>query len=393
MAEAIYYSARNHYSGDIIIAGFEKEAKSDNHIYAETIPLINEKIEEAGIKPYKSIMRTMQNQDSFIHYNGSAAPIKYLVGIDWDAERDYFESMDFVEGEASSDFDDNTIIISAPVALWLGAHPGDIVLLETETNYGQKNTAFFTIGGVIDDSSMFGYFKVFAPRKTINRIINFAPDDCSTIGLFFNNTKDIESNREKLQNLLSGVIPLRPLVYDREGFEREQDWKWSGVMFFLLTVSVYVSEVTQILQALNILSYFLYVMMLLIIMISAGVTYRLILHERIKEIGVMRAIGFYENDIRRILVFESFILATVSLAAGFCLALLINWIVSYLTFSWIPGFGIFLKNGRLLALYAPAATAINIASIYAILFIAVYAPAFRSSRCPLPEMLSGGFKE
>ncbi|MDR1363031.1 MAG: FtsX-like permease family protein [Spirochaetaceae bacterium] len=393
MAEALYYSARNHYSGDIIIAGFEKEMKSDNHIYAETIPLIQEKIKETGIKPDKEIMRTMQNQDSFIHYNGAAAPLKYVVGVDWEAERDYFDTLNFVEGEASADLNDETIIISLPIAAQLGARLGDIVLLETETLYGQKNTNFFTIGGIIDDRSIFGYFKVFAPRRAINNIIGFAPDDCSTIGLFFDDTKEVETKREKLQKALSGVIPLRPLVYDRDEFDHEQDWNWSGVMFFLLTIPVYISEVSQMLQALNILSYFLYVMTLLIILVSAGVTYRLILHERIKEIGAMRAIGFYEKDIRRVLVIETFILASVSLITGFCFTLILNGIVSCLPFSWFPGFDIFLKNGKLLALYDPAATGINIAAIYVILFVAVYMPAFRSSRSLLPEMLSGGFKE
>ncbi|MDR1148004.1 MAG: FtsX-like permease family protein [Spirochaetaceae bacterium] len=389
MSDAVYYSARNHYSGDIIIAGFEKEMDADNHIYAESIPLIQEKIEKTGIKPQKEVMRTMQNQDSFIHYNGGAVPVKYVSGVDWEAERDYFDTLNFTEGP-SSDFGGDTIIISAPIALLLGARLGDLVLLETETLYGQKNTAFFTIGGIIDDRSIFGYFKIFAARRAINNLIGFAPDDCSTIGLFFDeDTESIENKREKLQKALTGVVPLRPLVYDRDGFDREQDWRWSGVMFFLLTASVYLSDVSQILQALNILSYFLYIMMLLIILVSAGVTYRLILHERTREIGAMRAIGFYENDIRRVLLLEAFILASVSLVTGFCFTLFINWIVSCLPFSWFPGFDIFLKNGRLLALYNPAAMAINIAAIYVILSIAVYAPAFRSSRSPLPDMLSG----
>jgi ABC-type lipoprotein release transport system permease subunit len=393
MSDAIYYSAQNHYSGDIIIAGFEKETKSDNHIYAETIPLIHEKIEESGIKPDKKILRTMQNQDSFLYYNGSDVPVKYVAGVDWDAEMDYFNSLNFVEGFPSPDFNDDTILISAPVASFLGARLGDIVLLETETKHGQKNTVYLTIGGIIDDRSFFGYYKTFVSRQTINNVIGFDLGDCSTIGLFFSDRSSIENKREKLQRLLSEILPLRPLVYDRSDFNREQDWNWNGIMFFLLTVSVYVSDVAQILQALNILSYFLYTMMLLIILVSAGVTYRLILHERIKETGAMRAIGFYENDIRRILIVESFILATVSIAAGFCIALFINWRVSYLSFSWFPSFEIFLKNGRLLALYNPRVTALNIASIYAILFIAVYAPALRMSRCPLPEMLSGAYKE
>jgi ABC-type lipoprotein release transport system permease subunit len=393
MADAIYYSAQNHYSGDIIIAGFEKELSADHHIYAETLPLIRQKIAESGVNPDREILRTMQtNADNTIYYNGNAVPLKYVAGVDWAAETDYFNSLNFTEGSPSPDFDDSTILISAPVAAYIGAHTGDMVLLETETLHGQKNTAFFTIGGIVDDRSLFGYYKSFVSRRALNAVIGFAADDCSTVGLLFNKRAGLEAKRKKLQSLLEADIPMRPLVYDRDGFADQQDWDWTGVMFFLLTVSVYVSEVTQILQALNIIAYFLYVMMLLIILVSAGVTYRLILHERTKEIGTMRAVGFYEKDIRRVLLVESFTLATLSLVTGFCLTLFVNWIISRLSFSWFPSFEIFLKNGRLLALYSPLAVALNVAAIYVILAVAVYVPSFRLSRAPLPEMLSGAHK-
>jgi ABC-type lipoprotein release transport system permease subunit len=393
MAEGVYYSAKNHYSGDIIVAGFEKDGESGNHIYAETVPLVMRKIEESGVRPDKKVRRTMQFAGSTLHYNGGAAPVKYVVGLDWTDEVDYLDSLNFTDGGESAGFDDDTIIVSTPVASFLGARAGDVVLLETETIHGQKNTAYFKVGGVVDDRSLFGYYKLFVSRRALNGVIGFGPDDCSTIGLFFNNASALESKREKLQNALEGSIPLRPLVYGREDFSREKDWKWSGVMFFLLTVSVYVSNVAQILQALNIIAYFLYIMMLLIILVSAGVTYRLILHERVKEIGTMRAIGSHENDIRRVLVFEALVLATVSLVTGFCFTVFINWIVSGLSFSWFPGFEIFLRNGQLLALYNPPVIAINMAAVYVILFIAVYAPSFKLSRAPLPRMLSGSYKE
>ncbi|MDR2097488.1 MAG: FtsX-like permease family protein [Spirochaetaceae bacterium] len=394
MADAIYYSAQNHYSGDIIIAGFEKEIEADQHIYAETVPLIMQKIEEAGIEPDKIILRTMENNaDNTVYYNGNAVQLKYVTGVDWKAEADYFNALNFTEGSLSPDFDDNTILLSAPVAAYIGAHAGDIILLETETLYGQKNTAFFTIGGIVDDRSLFGYYKSFVSRRALNAVIGFAAGDCSTIGLFFDKHSGLDAKRKKLQAALEGVVPLRPLVYDRDGFSDQKDWNWAGVMFFLLTVSVYVSEVTRILQALNIIAYFLYVMMLLIILVSAGVTYRLILHERTKEIGTMRAIGFYGKDIRRVLLVESFILATASLVTGFCLTLFINWLASRLSFSWFPSFEIFLKNGRLQALYNPLSSALNIAAIYVILFWAVYVPSFSLSRGPLPELLSGASKE
>jgi ABC-type antimicrobial peptide transport system permease subunit len=131
-------------------------------------------------------------------------------------------------------------------------------------------------------------------------------------------------------------------------------------------------------------------MMLAIIMVSSGVTCRLILHERTKETGTMRAIGFYEGDLRFILELEIFVLAVFSLIAGFIFALFINWGLSYTSFGWFPGFEIFMQDGRLKAQYLPGTVAVNVLVVFCMLAVAVWGPVFRNSRLPLPEMLSGG---
>jgi putative ABC transport system permease protein len=139
----------------------------------------------------------------------------------------------------------------------------------------------------------------------------------------------------------------------------------------------------------RIISYFLYAMMLLIIFVSALVTWRLILRERSRELGTMRAIGFYGGDLRYILVTESLGLALVSLAAGFLLSIFFSWLVTCIPFSWFPSFEIFMKDGELRSLYLPGTMLINVAAVFAVLTAAVWEPAFRSSRDHLPEMLSG----
>jgi hypothetical protein len=49
-----------------------------------------------------------------------------------------------------------------------------------------------------------------------------------------------------------------------------------------------------------------------------------------------------------------------------------------------------MKNGKLMALYLPGTMALNIIAAFCILFAAVWFPAFRQSRRPLPPMISGG---
>jgi putative ABC transport system permease protein len=182
---------------------------------------------------------------------------------------------------------------------------------------------------------------------------------------------------------------MAPLVYDREaldGLDKVKD----KINIILVTLPVYLSEVAQLLDAIDLASYVLFAMMLAIIMVSAGVTCRLILHERKKEIGTMRAIGFYESDVRIIFKLEIFTMALFSMAAGFILALFINWLLSYTSLNWFPGFEVFMRDGRLNALYLPKSIAANVLAVFCILALAIWGPVFRNSRNPMPEMLSGG---
>ena len=152
---------------------------------------------------------------------------------------------------------------------------------------------------------------------------------------------------------------------------------------------VFLSEVSDLLGAMNIITYFLYGMMLVIILVSAAVTYRLILHERTREMGIMRAIGFYGTDLGMVLWTEIIALGFISLLAGFLLAWLLGAASSFVSFSWFPSFEIFMKNGKLSPLYLPGTTAVNVVSILLVLLAAAIVPSFRVSGKNLPGLLSG----
>jgi ABC-type antimicrobial peptide transport system permease subunit len=285
---------------------------------------------------------------------------------------------------------DQRILLSAPVADLLNVRAGDSLVLELNTIWGQKNTGVFIVGGIVEDSTIFGYYKVYIDRVILNRLLLIADEDCSIIGIYVKDRREVEKKRALLQGDLEKRIQTGPLVFDRDELQRENNVPYEGIRIFLITIPVYLSEVADLLGAMNIITYFLYAMMLIIMMVSALVTYRLILHERRRELGTMRAIGFYGADIRLILMLETFCLAFLSMAAGMLLVFMLQWIVTFVPFSLFPSFEIFLQDGKLKTLYLPRTMLVNILAIFASLFLAALAPVFESSREPLPGMLSGG---
>jgi len=389
MYDSVYYTAQSHYAGDIIAIGYDDDCAGGycHHLGQEQISAVLGAADLAGINPRYTVLRTMYYSDGVVHFNGSAVTLKYLTGCDWDNEAHLLDKMDFED--ISAPLGDDGVILSAPSARQIGARMGDSVILELDTRRGQKNTGVFIVKGIVRDNSIFGYFKAYISRLSLNRLIMYEDGDCSSIGFFFDDSGAVEQKRRQLQNILSQKLQIGPLVYDRDGMQLERGRPWKGVKVFLYTLPVYLSEISGLLGAMNIVTYLLYAMMLIIISVSAAVTYRLILHERAREMGVMRVIGFYGSDLRMVLWSEVFVIGVVSLAVGFLLALILGWAVSLMSFSWFPGFDIFLRNGRLMPLYSIVTTLTNIVFIIIMLAVMALFPSFRASRKNLPGLLSG----
>ncbi|MDR1307781.1 MAG: ABC transporter permease [Treponema sp.] len=390
MKENLYLSAQSHYAGDVVAMGYEPGKGINHHLTQAEMDAVFTAAKKLNIDFATTAVRTtlMGRDEGSIYFNGNAASLKYIVGVDWNRETEYFAKLSYVEAPVR--LDEGSVLLSAPIARELGAREGDSIILETYTVTDQRNTGNFIVAGIVEDSSFFGYYKVYMARIALNRLIGFADNDCSLIGFFLKDRTRAEPARIELYGELGRIIQTGPLVHDRAAYDDETNKTEPGITTFLLTLPVYLSEVARLMDAIDLASYVLYTMMLAIIMVSAGVTCRLILHERTRETGTMRAIGFYESDVRLIFKLEIFCLALFSMAAGFFLAVVINKLLSHASFSWFPGFEVFMQNGRLSALYLPGTIAINVLAVYCMLALAVQGPVFRNSRNPLPEMLSGG---
>jgi ABC-type lipoprotein release transport system permease subunit len=383
MYNNLYYSAQSHYAGDIIAVGYPGMYLGEHEVSE-----IKKAVISSGIDPLQTVQRTMYNNDGVIFYNGSYAQLKYVLGCDWNNELNILSKMP-LEDSSATVFDDNSIIISSPMAKLLNVRIGDMVILQVNTRWGQKNTGQFLVNNIVYDDSLFGYYKVYISRKRLNNMLLYAEDDCSIVGFFFENQNTAEKNRKKLLELLSRNLFTGPLVYSREQLDVETEKTWDGIKVFLLTLPVYLSEVSELLDAINLITYCIYGLMLLIILVSATVTYRLILHERAREIGIMGTIGFNGSDLRGVLWTEVTVLGFFSLIIGVLFVYFISRIFILFSFSWLSGFELFMKNERLTPLYRPVTFLINALLVFFILFMSVIIPAFNVSRKKLPNLLSG----
>jgi ABC-type lipoprotein release transport system permease subunit len=400
MTHAVYLAAQGHYSGDLVVRGRNPGQELKNHMPKQLIDETLAAAERARLNPERIVFRTVVDSSrldgTVLYYDGSYTPIMHTVGVDWENEEEYFNSLYYIDKQAEA-FDDYTVVVSSPLASTLLLHVGDMIMLEMETKTGQKNTGNFIVGAIINDSSVLSFSRIFLSRRIMNDLILFSEGECSVIGFYFkgaeNNSKIAEAKRLSLyEELKKEGVGVRKLPYSRAQYDAISSEGGSPGLV-LATITVYLTEVAELLQALDLIEIFLYTMLLLIIFVSALVTYNLILRERAKDIGTMRAIGCYEQDLRLILFLEAFAAGTLAIIAGFVLMLLGTWIVSHFSFAWISGFDMFMQGGSLRPLYRAGTVLRNILAVYIILLAAFVPPAFRISRTELPGLLAGGVKE
>ena len=375
IAENLYLAGQSHYAGDIVFLGEDSESEVRRHLDAEAKAAVYEAIAEAAVPVTRSVERTLYNDDATLFFNGEALSLRYLTGVDWEKEHAP---------------DEDSIIISEQAAAVLRIEAGDSLTLELLDRNGQKSTGSFIVAAVIQDKTLFGLYKAYVSRKVMNTLVGFDRDDASSVGVFLKDRRSARRDMLRFQRLLAEKTQAAPPIMNARDWD---DFKpKNGIAVFVLTLSVYLQPLNELVEAINALNYLLYAMLLLIILASAGVTYRLILNERIKEMGVMRAIGFYESGLRQILVMEAALLGALAAAAGFLLAFALSQALQLVPLSKFPSFEILLSNGSLRAIFSPLAVLTNIVALYLTLFFAVSVPACRVSKMALPQMLTGSAK-
>jgi putative ABC transport system permease protein len=385
MTESLYWSAQSHYAGDVIAIGYDRDSTQIYHLGQTEI----EKILKAGenIQPDFIVKRTNIMENARLYYNGVAVSQKYISGVDWQNESGYFNDLVYENPPDALEGDD-IILISAPVAKKLGVHQGDSLILEILTKDGERNTGAFIVAGIIKDSSIFSYFKSYVSKAALNGLAGYGAEDCSMIGFYFADKNSIAQKQRILYEKLAEAIQVSAFITDRAVFRTEMAENWEHIRTFVLTIQVYLSEVALLLDAINLLSYFLYALMLLIIFVSALATYRLILYERTRELAVMRVIGFNEKTLNFVLIMEMICLVFISLVTGFVFACFSNKLFSLMPLETIPSFAIFTQRGKLLPIYQIHTIFINAGVVFCTFAVALGLPLFSYSRRPLVDMLS-----
>ncbi len=306
------------------------------------------------------------------------------------AKENYLKDrLQLLEGSWEATLDEpRALIISDVIAKKLNVRIGDRLLVQMETITNQSNVGEFVLTGITRDTGMFGQMQSYAQLPYVNQLIGLQPDEYQNMGLLLREYRDTEKvaaivyaelaksvqvfERVKKTNaLVSNLIPSQ---------ETKKKEAWEGVKYKLTTINEDMSSVDQIVSALDVTSAVILVILFFIIMVGILNTFRMVMYERIREIGTMRAIGIRRGGVRSMFLFEALFLAIAGAVSGIIVALLIMLGLSFINFGTDTPLFLLMKNGHLSFFLPPLRAVLNIFIIAVLTLLAAAIPAINASR-------------
>ena len=202
-----------------------------------------------------------------------------------------------------------------------------------------------------------------------------------------NSIDEIDRNAETLYRVLSERLP----VFDRAKanaeenpvealFEQEDEETWEGTRYRFYTLNDVLSQADQIIRILNTTGVVILLVLFVIIMIGITNTFRMIMIERTKEIGTMRALGMQRQGIRSLFLFEALFLALGGALFGLIIAGIAMLVLSRIFWGLDTPIYILLKNGYLTFRLIPIQVLLHFSIVAVLTVLAALIPARNAAR-------------
>ena len=388
--ETIKIKAARYFSGHIALISFQRKTGFGISNADEII----EKLKETKL-PLRAIAKRTINYDeeSKIFFNGNSVIQRKPIGIDFEAEREMFKNLSFIEGSYDAMLGDGGsggILISKTAAKIIGAKAGDDIIFYMTLSEGQRNTATMIVRGIFDETSLFGYVS-YMRIDDLNTICNNSPGFTTEIALYAKEGFNVEKLSEKIRITLGKSFPVFPKINNSKDLSNARFSPVKTETIAVVPVDAQLAQIKDILNAFLIGIYFVLVIFIFIVMIGILNTYRVLVHERTKEIGVMRAMGMQKAQVQLLFLIEAAALSLISSFAGFLLGFIIlNLIVKFVDLSALSAAGLFTENGKLNFFIDTKIVFFNIIFMLSAVVIAAWEPAKKASNLPPVQALGKG---
>lgn len=350
MQNTLRDKASRYFAGNVVVFGYLNGGESLMQ-HPEQIDAV---IDDADIDEKARSWRSTYYSpgDTTLFHAGYYIPQRRYVGVEWGRERPVLEDFDFAAGSVPEDGDRDGLLISTATAEELRASVGDSVIVSSSTDRGAANTVELIVRGIYRESTFFGYSS-YLERRTLNSLLGRPEDQVNEIGVYLEGdqiTATAETRAAQAINTeLAEEFPTFSVIQTREQNSAERGQNRDERHYGTITLSAQLAQVNDILQAMTLIAGGIIVLFLVLVVIGVSNTFSMVIYERTREIGTLRAMGMTRPRTVMLFLFEALFLAAAGVIAGSLLGISILEVISRSAdFSAAPGFAsLFLRSGTL----------------------------------------------
>ncbi|HDQ13704.1 MAG TPA: ABC transporter permease [Sediminispirochaeta sp.] len=346
---SLHEKASRYFAGDAVVLGYIGDGDSQIDHVEEVLAAV-EGLADGGVSvKTRSLRSTYYDQQNIeLFFSGYWFKQRRLVGVEWDLERPVLEKFDFVEGSVPEEEDERGILISTATAEQLRVGLGDELLVSIRSDRGRTNTAELIVRGIYAESSFFGYTP-YMHRRALNRLREAPEDRVNEVGVYLRDPLATQEEAARaLAAKLAERLPSFGVLETREAYRDEARRKRDRREYGVVTVGAQLEEINDLLSAMALIAGTLIFMFLCIVVVGVSNTFAMIIWERTREIGTLRALGMGRGRTVLSFLIEAGILGLAGVVLGQLLAVGLMELFRLL-FHFPPNFvsTLFLTQGRL----------------------------------------------
>ncbi len=324
---------------------------------------------------------------------GSKQTNQFVEGVDWHGEPSFFPSLSLTAGSLPREEDRNALILPESVAGRLRVEIGDQVLVRVATVTGQQNVGELVLAATTEDAGFMPFSSAFVRLDYLGELIGTGAGQFQLLHLYLRDPRQSDRVAEVLRARLpiapeeeqeqeeGGPPPGTPGAFGA-GVSRlaDDEEPWEGTRFEITTLDDIMAQVSDLFRVLDIVSLVVFLILLTITMVGVVNTFRMVLLERINEIGTMRAVGMQRGSVRGIFLMEAGFIGLLGALIGLVLAGITMLVLGQFSLDTDSPLQFFLDDGRLTFAVPPLSVLTNVVILLALSLLAAFIPAFRAAR-------------
>ena len=370
------------FAGHLFVEGYEKMPSG------RLVPLLRDdrelqRIFAAEELPARSVTRRSEVEAALIFAGESVR--QQVVGVDW-------QTADFLRNRLALRTGSveqllarrDALVLHESVAAQLGAAVGDTLVVQSLTATGQQNVGELVLAAISVDTGVFSGISAYAHRSWVNELLNIAPDAYTTLGILLDDMGSVDAEGDRLYAAMAAELDVVPRFSGSGAYGEVRrvllQSTWPGTRYHLSTINDVLADVNDVARTVMVAGAAVALILFFIIAIGITNTFRVVVHERTREVGTMRALGLHRSQTRSLFLAEALLLAVGGGAIGLLLAVIARWILQAIDWGQQRLVFIFMDDGHLSFPFDPLLLSGYLLGVVAITLVAALSPANRAAR-------------